>query len=148
MSLFESLTDVFPLACKVYGNDIFYVINKEDYPKLIANSYRNIVNPNKPKGFHPRRVLNNLITELGRVIGKRIHISFYDGNLTNFLRSFFLLAKDDVIQIKKAADGSYIVVISVDPGRRGRVIGRDGVRAKVGREFAKIYFNVKNIIIR
>jgi predicted RNA-binding protein YlqC (UPF0109 family) len=36
----------------------------------------------------------------------------------------------------------------VDPRRRGKVIGRGGSRAKVGRELAKAFFNVKNIIIK
>jgi predicted RNA-binding protein YlqC (UPF0109 family) len=150
MSLFEGLTDVFPIACKVYDDNVFFVVNKKDFHKLLSSGFRMLLHKgsgqrNRLRASH---ILSTLISELSRSVGKRINITFYDGDLESFIRNFFRLSREDVVNIKEGADGSKYVTILVDPGKRGKVIGRGGVKAKVGRELAKAFFNAKSIIIR
>ncbi len=146
MSLFESLTDVFPMACRVSGDNVFFVVDKKDYFKLVVNSMKML--GIRHNGISTRRVIANLAQELSGYIGKRVHISFYDGVLENFIRSFFNLSRGDVVQVKNLKDGSRFVVIVVSPSKRGIIIGRNGVRARIGRELAKNLFNVKSILIK
>ena len=150
MSLFEGLTEVFPVACRIYDNDVFFIVNKKDFYKLLSSGLRIFFHQNKrnKSKLKPSYVISFLISELGRNVNKNIHITFYDGNLESFIRNFFRLSKYDAVAVREAADGGKYVIINVDPARRGKIIGRKGVRAKVGREFAKVFFDVKSIIIK
>jgi|Deesub1362A_J573_1020465.scaffolds.fasta_scaffold00001_7 predicted RNA-binding protein YlqC (UPF0109 family) len=150
MSLFEGLTDVFPIACKIYEDNVFFIVNKKDFHKLLASGFRMLLH--KPGGrrnkLRPNHIISTLVSELGKTVGKNINITFYDGNLESFVRNFFRLSREDTVIIRESGDGSKIVTIIVDPGKRGKVIGRGGSKAKVGREFARAFFNVKTIIIK
>lgn len=145
MGLFESFTDVFPLACRVVEDNVFYVVDGKDYPKLIMN-----ISKITDGGLrmNPGRLIKMLAIELSKSIGKKINISFYDGNLENFIRSFFRLNKNDKVMIKKNNRGEIYVYIITSPDRKGWIIGRGGVKAKIGRELASIFFGVKSISIK
>ena len=150
MSLFEGLTDVFPVACRVYEDNVFFIVNKKDFHKLLTSGLKILFHQNRRKQnrVRPSYIISSLIAELGRTVSKNIHITFYDGDLESFIRNFFSLSKNDDVTIHEATDGGRYVIINVDVTRRGKTIGRGGSRAKVGREFAKAFFNVKSIIIK
>ena len=150
MSLFEGLTDVFPIACKIYEDNVFFVINKKDFHKLLSSGFRMLLHRGRGNRnrIRPNHIISTLVSELGKTVGKNINITFYDGDLESFVRNFFRLSKDDVVVIKETGDGSKFVTIMVDPGKRGKVIGRGGSKAKVGREFARAFFDVKGIVIK
>lgn len=150
MSLFEGLTDVFPVACKVYEDNVFFIINRKDFNKLLASGIRILFHQNmkKQNRLSPSYIISSLIVELRKNVGRNIHITFYDGNLESFIRNFFRLARTDIVVIREGSDGSKYITINVDPGRRGKIIGRGGVKAKVGREFARAFFDVKGIVIK
>ncbi len=150
MSLFEGLTDVFPIACRIYEDNVFFIVNKKDFHKLLASGFRIMLNrtSGRRNRLRPNHIISTIVSELGKTVGKNINITFYDGNLESFIRNFFRLSREDTVIIKESSDGSKFVTIIVDPGKRGKVIGRGGSKAKVGREFAKAFFNVKTIIIK
>ncbi len=147
MSLFESLTDVFPISCKIYENNVFFIIDKKDMPRLLANGLKLLDNL---RGHIPdkRAILNALVNELSKSMGKYIHLAFLDDDLETFLRNFFMLGDDDIVRIKVNKDGSKYVIINVNPARRGRVIGKRGIKAKVARELARMFYNVRGILIK
>jgi N utilization substance protein A len=51
------------------------------------------------------------------------------------------------IKINERSDGSRQAIVSVDPKRKGVVVGREGRNAEKARLLAKRYFQISNVLI-
>ena len=51
------------------------------------------------------------------------------------------------VKIDTKADGSSYAIVIVDHGKKGLVVGREGRNAEKARLFAKLYFNISNVLI-
>jgi len=148
MSMFQTFTGVRPINCILENNNIFFIIDSQDLPKLIVES-RHL--PNMRKALKSKSietaVLREWTKELSRTLRKNVFIIKYVNDAKEFLRNFFMLKPDETINIVNRSGKKY-AIIRVQPKRRGMIIGRGGFRAKVGRELAKKYFNLETVLIR
>jgi len=150
MSIFEGITDVNPLTCRLIEDTIFYIVHEKDVYRMLMNKplVNDVSRYLRARRFSPARFVSALARLLSENLGKKVYITIYNEDIMIFVRNFFGLSRDDGIKIVTREDGSKYVYISVSPDKRGMVIGRAGIRAKVGRELAKAYFNVDNILIK
>ena len=51
------------------------------------------------------------------------------------------------IKLDVRSDGSSQAIITVDHGKKGLVVGREGRNAERARLFAKKYFDISNVLI-
>lgn len=149
MSMFQTLTGVRPINCILENNNVFFIIDKEDLPKLIMESRHlpNMRRALKSKSIEAA-VLRELTKELARTLRKNVFIVKYSNDPKEFLKNFFMLKPDETVDIVNRSGGKKYAIIRVQPKRRGMIIGREGFRARIGRELAKKYFNLETILIR
>lgn len=150
MNLFEGLTEVVPVICKVYDEAVFYLVDKKDIPKLVTAGLKSLM---KKRGLNValrsrKTAISALAKELSKFIRKRIYIVFYESELEKFVRNFFSLLSTDSIQIREGKDGAKTVLITVNPARKGAIIGKGGLRIKAGKDIMSALFNVEAIIIK
>lgn len=148
MSMFHTLTGIRPMHCILEDNNVFYIVDKEDVPKLIAES-RHIpaVRKNIRKGSVEKVVFRELMKELNRTLRKNVYIIKFSNNPVDFLRNFFMLRYDESIDLVNRGNRKYAVV-RVLPRRRGFVIGRGGFRARIARDLVKKYFDLDTVLIK
>ncbi|MEM0057083.1 MAG: hypothetical protein QXH96_01220 [Candidatus Geothermarchaeota archaeon] len=150
MNLFEGLTEVVPIVCKVYDEAVFYLVDKKDIPKLVTAVLESLV---KKRSLNvslksKKTVISILAKELSKFVRKKIYIIFYENELEKFVRNFFNLLSTDSIQIKEGKNGTRTVLITVNPTRKGAVIGKGGLKIKAGKDIMGTLFNVEAIIVK
>lgn len=150
MNIFEGITDVSPITCRLVDNMVFYVVHERDVYRMLINKplVNDVQRYIKTHKYTPAKFVAGLAKLLSENLGRKVYITIYNEDLTIFIRNFFGLSREDNVNVIDREDGSKYVYITVSPDRRGMVIGRNGLRAKVGREFAKAFFNVSNILIK
>ena len=150
MNIFEGITSVSPITCRMIEDIIFYIVHERDVYKMFINKplVNDVSRYLKYNKYTPTKFVSALAKLLSDNLKKKVYIVIYNDDLISFIKNFFGLSREDSIRIMKRSDGSTIVYINVPPDKRGVVIGRGGLRAKIGRELAKAFFNVSNILIR
>lgn len=149
MSAFQTFTGVRPMNCILEGDNVFFIVNNDDIPKLIAES-RHL--PDIKRALRSRSIegsaLRGWTKTLSKTLRKNVFIIKFVNDPEEFLRNFFMLRSDEEVSIINRAGGKKYAILHVQPKRRGMVIGRGGFRAKVGRELAKRYFDLDTVLIR
>jgi len=51
------------------------------------------------------------------------------------------------VRMNERMDGSQQAIVTVDPRKKGAVVGREGRNAEKARLLAKRYFNITNVLI-
>lgn len=149
MSVFQTITGIRPIHCVLEDNNVFFLVDENDFPKMIVEArHLPAFRRGLKSGNIEKVVVKELSKELARTLKKNIFIIKYVNNPEGFLRNFFMLRKDEAIEFYNRGNNRRYAIIKVQPKRRGFVIGRGGFRAKVGRELAKKYFNLETVLIR
>ena len=150
MNIFEGITDVSPLTCRLVNDMVFFIIHEREVYRMLINKplVSDVQRYLKTRKYTPSRFVSGLARLLSENLGKKVYVVIYNDSLIDFIRNFFGLNRSDSINVVNKEDGSTYIYITVSPDRRGMVIGKNGVRAKVGREFARAFFNVSNILIK
>jgi N utilization substance protein A len=143
MSLFESFTNVAAMDCIIDDDRILFIVEEKRFPLLL----RKASGISKKKG-KSMRSMDAMLSELSRVMKRRVEIVKFSQDVKDFIINFFSLSKNESVKLINRPDGSKYATIYVNPRRRGAVIGRRGYRAQQGRELAKKYFGLQTIFIR
>jgi len=147
MSMFQMITGVRPIHCVLEDNNVFFLVDESEYPKIISEA-QHLFSIQTSKRKSKNSPLRELCKELAKRIGKNIYIVKFSEDPERFLRNFFMLRPDESVEFYNRRGSRKYVVIRVHPKRKGLVIGRGGFRAKVGRELARKYFGLETILIR
>jgi len=139
MSLFESFTNVSAMDCIIDDERVLFIVDEKRFPRLLKRGSRN-----RRKG----KPMNSIVSELSKVIKKKVEIVKFSEDVKSFIINFFSLSKNESVKLINRPDGSKYAIIYVNPRRRGAVIGRRGYRAQQGRELAKKYFGLQTIYIK
>ncbi|PCN50653.1 hypothetical protein B6U99_03280 [Candidatus Geothermarchaeota archaeon ex4572_27] len=149
MSVFQTFTGIRPMNCVLEGDNIFFIVDSEDIPKLVAE-FRHL--PSVSRALRSKSaeaaILRECTRELSRALKKNVYIVKYSSDPKEFLRNFFMLRPDETVEIVNRSGGRRYAIVRVQPKRKGVVIGRGGFRAKVARELAKQYFELETVLIR
>jgi transcription termination/antitermination protein NusA len=87
------------------------------------------------------------IKQLQNVVAKKVELVEYSDNASEFIRNILNSEMVNDIKINERSDGSKQAVVSVDPKRKGVVVGREGRNAEKARLLAKRYFQISNVLI-
>ncbi len=148
MSLFQGITNINPIACKIIEDYVYILIKEEDVYSIISDPILRKEIMRKTYGkLNKEKILRALSRILSENLNKNIYVVVYNPDPIKFIRSFFGLNSASQISINEA-DGKKSIVIYVPPNRKGAVIGRGGVRAKAGRLFCKALYGIERINIR
>ena len=87
------------------------------------------------------------IKSLQNIVKRNVELIEFNEDPTKFLAN--LLNPKLVMDVKLAdrADGTKQAIVTVDPSKKGIVVGRDGKNAQKARMLAKRYFNITNVLI-
>jgi transcription termination/antitermination protein NusA len=87
------------------------------------------------------------IKQLQNVVSKKVELVEYSDDASEFIRNILNSEMVNEIKINERSDGSKQAVVSVDPKRKGVVVGREGRNAEKARLLAKRYFQISNVLI-
>ncbi|HEX9678344.1 NusA-like transcription termination signal-binding factor [Nitrososphaera sp.] len=87
------------------------------------------------------------IKQLQSVVGRKVELVEFSDSPAEFIRN--MLGGDIVsdVRMSERMDGSQQAIVTVDPRKKGAVVGREGRNAEKARLLAKRYFNITNVLI-
>lgn len=87
------------------------------------------------------------IKQLQSVVGRKVELVEFSDSPAEFIRN--MLGGDMVSEVRmnERMDGSQQAIVTVDPRKKGAVVGREGRNAEKARLLAKRYFNITNVLI-
>lgn len=130
ISLFQKVTDTTARDCIEDNkqNRVIFVVNPGKMGLAIGKG-----------GTH--------IKSLHNIIKKNVElVEFYDDPL-KFLKTMLNPKLIADIKLNTRDDGTTQVIIVVEPGKKGILVGRDGRNAEKARLLAKRYFGIGNVMI-
>src|SRR5215203_2895432 len=125
MSLFQSITSATARDCIVDDkmDRVIFVVNKGQMGLAIG------------KG-------GSTIKQLQNMVAKKIELVEFSDDPAEFIRNMI----NDVM-IWERSDGTKQAVVTVDPRKKGAVVGREGRNAEKARLLARRYFQISNVLI-
>jgi transcription termination/antitermination protein NusA len=130
MSLFQGITSATARDCIVdYKMDrVIFVVNRGQMGLAIG------------KG-------GSTIKQLQNMVAKKIELVEFSDNPSEFLRNMLNANMINDIRISERGDGTKQAVVTVDPKKKGAVVGREGRNAEKARLLAKRYFQISHVLI-
>jgi N utilization substance protein A len=130
ISLFQSITSASARDCIVDDkmDRVIFVVNKGHMGLAIG------------KG-------GATIKQLQNVVAKKVELVEYSDEASDFIRNILNSEMVKEVKINERSDGSKQAIVSVDPKRKGVVVGREGRNAEKARLLAKRYFQISNVLI-
>jgi transcription termination/antitermination protein NusA len=130
MSLFQSITTATARDCIVDDKmeRVIFVVNKGHMGLAIG------------KG-------GTTIRQLQNVVAKRVELVEYSDDPSEFIRNILNSDMINEVKINERVDGTMQAIVSVDPKKKGVVVGREGRNAEKARLLAKRYFQISNVLI-
>jgi N utilization substance protein A len=130
ISLFQSVTSASARDCIVDEKmeRVIFIVNKGHMGLAIG------------KGGTTIKQLQNVVT-------KKVELVEYSDDPSEFIRNILNSEMVNDIKINERSDGSRQAIVSVDPKRKGVVVGREGRNAEKARLLAKRYFQISNVLI-
>ena len=130
MSLFQSVTSATARDCILDEkmDRVIFVVNKGQMGLAIG------------KG-------GSTIKQLQNVIVKKIELVEFSEDAAEFIRNMLNAEMVNDVRISDRNDGSKQAVVTVDPRKKGAVVGREGRNAEKARLLAKRYFQITNVQI-
>jgi len=130
ISLFQSVTSASARDCIVDEKmeRVIFIVNKGHMGLAIG------------KGGMTIKQLQNVVT-------KKVELVEYSDDPSEFIRNILNSEMVNDIKINERSDGSRQAIVSVDPKRKGVVVGREGRNAEKARLLAKRYFQISNVLI-
>ena len=130
MSLFQSITSATARDCIVDDkmDRVIFVVNKGQMGLAIG------------KG-------GSTIKQLQNMVAKKIELVEFSDDPAEFIRNMLNADMINDVRISERGDGEKQAVVTVDPRKKGAVVGREGRNAEKARILAKRYFQISNVLI-
>jgi transcription termination/antitermination protein NusA len=130
MSLFQSITSATARDCIVDDkmDRVIFVVNKGQMGLAIG------------KG-------GSTIKQLQNMVAKKIELVEFSDDPAEFIRNMLNADMINDVRISDRVDGTKQAVVTVDPRKKGAVVGREGRNAEKARLLAKRYFQISNVLI-
>ncbi|HJU95916.1 MAG TPA: NusA-like transcription termination signal-binding factor [Nitrososphaera sp.] len=130
ISLFQSITSATARDCIVDDkmDRVIFVVNKGQMGLAIG------------KG-------GSTIKQLQNMVAKKIELVEFSDDPAEFIRNMLNADMINDVRISERADGAKQAVVTVDPRKKGAVVGREGRNAEKARLLAKRYFQISNVLI-
>ena len=127
ITLFENVTRAQALDCLDKGELLIFVVPKKQVGLAVGKQGENI-------------------RKLKDMMKKNIEVVGFSRDLEAFLRSIFHNYRVKNVTIQEKGEVTYAKV-AVDPGQKGRAIGRGGTNLRLAREIVNRYFDRTEITI-
>ena len=130
MSLFQSITSATARDCIVDDkmDRVIFVVNKGQMGLAIG------------KG-------GSTIKQLQNMVAKKIELVEFSDDPAEFIRNMLNADMVNDVRILERSDGTKQAVVTVDPRKKGAVVGREGRNAEKARLLARRYFQISNVLI-
>jgi transcription termination/antitermination protein NusA len=130
MSLFQSITSATARDCIVDDkmDRVIFVVNKGQMGLAIG------------KG-------GSTIKQLQNMVAKKIELVEFSDDPAEFIRNMLNADMVNDVRIAERSDGTKQAVVTVDPRKKGAVVGREGRNAEKARLLARRYFQISNVLI-
>ena len=130
MSLFQSITSATARDCIVDDkmDRVIFVVNKGQMGLAIG------------KG-------GSTIKQLQNMVAKKIELVEFSDDPSEFIRNMLNADMINDVRITERSDGTKQAVVTVDPRKKGAVVGREGRNAEKARLLARRYFQISNVLI-
>jgi transcription termination/antitermination protein NusA len=130
MSLFQSITSATARDCIVDDkmDRVIFVVNKGHMGLAIG------------KG-------GSTIKQLQNMVAKKIELVEFSDDPAEFIRNMLNADMINDVRISERSDGTKQAVVTVDPRKKGAVVGREGRNAEKARLLARRYFQISNVLI-
>jgi len=130
MSLFQSITSATARDCIVDDkmDRVIFVVNKGQMGLAIG------------KG-------GSTIKQLQNMVAKKIELVEFSDEPAEFIRNMLNADMVNDVRISERSDGTKQAVVTVDPRKKGAVVGREGRNAEKARLLARRYFQISNVLI-
>jgi transcription termination/antitermination protein NusA len=87
------------------------------------------------------------IKNLQNIVKRNVELVEYSDDPTKFLKNMLNSKLVSDVKMNKRADGSLQAIVTVDPKKKGIVVGREGRNAEKARLLAKRYFEITSVLI-
>ena len=130
MSLFQSITSATTRDCIVDDkmDRVIFVVNKGQMGLAIG------------KG-------GSTIKQLQNMVAKKIELVEFSEDPVELIRNMLNADMINDVRLSERGDGTMQAVVTVDPRKKGAVVGREGRNAEKARLLAKRYFQISNVLI-
>ena len=130
MSLFQNVTGATARDCveDEKQNRVIFVVNEGKMGLAIGKG-----------GSH--------IKNLQNIVKRNVEIVEYSDDATKFLKNILNSKLVSEVKLNKRDDGSLQAIVTVDPKKKGIVVGREGRNAEKARLLAKRYFEISSVLI-
>jgi len=130
MSLFQNVTGATARDCveDEKQNRVIFVVNEGKMGLAIGKG-----------GSH--------IKNLQNIVKRNVEIVEYSDDPIKFLKNILNPKLVNEVKMNKRDDGTLQAIVSVDPRKKGIVVGREGRNAEKARLLAKRYFEISSVLI-
>ena len=130
MSLFQNVTGATARDCveDEKQNRVIFVVNEGKMGLAIGKG-----------GSH--------IKNLQNIVKRNVEIVEYSDDPIKFLKNILNPKLVNEVKMNKRDDGTLQAIVSVDPRKKGIVVGREGRNAEKARLLAKRYFDITSVLI-
>jgi transcription termination/antitermination protein NusA len=87
------------------------------------------------------------IKQLQNMVARKIELVEFSDDPAEFIRNMLNADMINDVRISERGDGTKQAVVTVDPRKKGAVVGREGRNAEKARLLAKRYFQISNVLI-
>ena len=87
------------------------------------------------------------IKNLQNIVKRNVEIVEYSDDPIKFLKNILNPKLVNEVKMNKRDDGTLQAIVSVDPTKKGIVVGREGRNAEKARLLAKRYFEISSVLI-
>ena len=130
MSLFQNVTGATARDCveDEKQNRVIFVVNEGKMGLAIGKG-----------GSH--------IKNLQNIVKRNVEIVEYSDDPIKFLKNILNPKLVNEVKMNKRDDGTLQAIVTVDPKKKGIVVGREGRNAEKARLLAKRYFEISSVLI-
>lgn len=130
MSLFQNVTGATARDCveDEKQNRVIFVVNEGKMGLAIGKG-----------GSH--------IKNLQNIVKRNVEIVEYSDDPIKFLKNILNSKLVNEVKMNKRDDGTLQAIVTVDPKKKGIVVGREGRNAEKARLLAKRYFEISSVLI-
>lgn len=87
------------------------------------------------------------IKNLQNIVKRNVELVEYFDDATKFLKNILNSKLVTDVKLNKRDDGTLQAIVTVDPKKKGIVVGREGRNAEKARLLAKRYFEISSVLI-
>jgi len=87
------------------------------------------------------------IKNLQNLVKRNVELVEYSDDPIKFLKNILNSKLVSDVKVNTRADGSLQAIVTVDPKKKGIVVGREGRNAEKARLLAKRYFEISSVLI-